>query len=131
MKVPTPTRTLTGLALNYAVAKALGREPTYDMYSHGAVWNGWWLSRGGEYVRMPDYCGDPAAAYPIILRERIDTTYDHDWLYDGEDQDDNGDRWYAEKGDAWTCGPDPLIAAMRCFCLAHYGDTVEVPEELL
>ncbi len=28
-------------------------------------------------------------------------------------------------------GPTPLIAAMRCYCCAKLGDTVEIPEELL
>jgi hypothetical protein len=129
--VPTPTRTLTGLALNYAVARAEKHQSRCEWMLEQKGYHAWQSYERAWGNPIPDYCGDPAAAYPIILRERIDTTYDHDWLYDGEDPDDNGDRWYAEKGDAWTCGPDPLIAAMRCFCLAHYGDTVEVPEELL
>ena len=28
-------------------------------------------------------------------------------------------------------GPTPLIAAMRCFCAAKFGDEVDIPEELL
>jgi hypothetical protein len=27
-------------------------------------------------------------------------------------------------------GPTPLIAAMRCYCYAKFGDEVEIPEEL-
>jgi hypothetical protein len=33
----------------------------------------------------------------------------------------------------WTNanGPTPLIAAMRCYCRAKLGDTVDIPDELI
>jgi hypothetical protein len=117
------------LALNWAVAKALGREPTYDMNSHGAVWNGWWLSRGGEYVRMPDYCGDWAQGGPIIDR-LMNESYMF-FLENDKGYDHHCALSITEHDNYHGSGPTSLIAVMRAYVESNFGDTVEVPEELL
>ena len=114
----------SGAVLNWMVATALGRGPKKDMDAFGGVWRGWWLSQGGEYERMPDYCGDWAQGGPIIEREKISIrqwtnvpivhaympVYGAEWSSDGE---------------------SPLIAAMRCYVASKLGDTVEVPKEII
>ena len=59
---------------------------------------------------------------PLLCREGI-ATYPMPGGVGGE--------WRAEKyGRHLQAGPDPLIAAMRCFVASKLGETVEVPEEL-
>ena len=118
MKIKTSE--LTDVALDWAVAKAQGRTPTFNMNSHGRVWHGWWLATGGEYERMPNYSNDWAQAGPILEREGISICrMTSDWS-----------AAYNPSG-ATQDGPTPLIAVMRCFCCSKLGDTVEVPEELI
>ena len=109
MKIKTTE--LTGAALDWAVAKALGHhQPPYDEYTKV------WLSQ-------KRYSSDWAQGGPIIGRERISIDCQQGspefwkascprWLYFGH-------------------GPTPLIAAMRCFVASKLGDEVEVPDELV
>lgn len=42
--------------------------------------------------------------------------------------------WHGVSGfpvKAYQAGPNPLIAAMRCYVASKLGDTVDIPEELL
>jgi hypothetical protein len=97
------TRELTGAALDWAVAKAIG-----------------------EYkpVAVPNYSTDWAHGGPIIERETISLNQDPDFP---------SDSWAAscppESGCNWF-GPTPLIAAMRCYVASKLGGEVDVPEEL-
>jgi hypothetical protein len=97
------TSELTGPALDWAVAKAIG-----------------------EYkpVAVPHYSTDWSQGGPIIERERITldgTAILNQWMA----------VFYVPDEEPWEMrGPTPLIAAMRCFVAAHLGDEVEVPEEL-
>lgn len=115
------TSELTGPALNWAVATALGRAPKLGMESHGRIWRGWWLGQGGEYEPMPDYCDDWAQGGPIIEREFIE-------LHTYSANDDGVVTWRAND---YMDGPTPLIAAMRCFVTSKFGDEIDVPEELI
>lgn len=105
------TKNLTGPALDWAVAFALG-----------ASWTAW---------RFVEYHSDGEMHYstswlhggPIIERERISIS-----------PEENG--WSANicaprYGLSLGFGPTPLIAAMRCFVASRLGDEVEIPEELL
>ena len=119
------TNELTGAALDWAVATALGRGPEYNMESHGRTWRGWWLAGPGyEYEPMPSYSTNWSQGGPIIEREQINTrvsTVGGEWV----GFTDNG--WGVE---GWSTGPTPLIAAMRCYVASKLGDDVDVPEEL-
>lgn len=99
------TSKLTGAALDWAVAKADGRDhvvraPNKYVYEPSTNW-----AQGG----------------PIIERECID-------LY-------QSGIWSAEivkgEGVIHAEGPTPLVAAMRCFVASRLGEEVDVTSELL
>lgn len=127
MKIKTSE--LTGAALDWAVAKAEGRdEVTIRLvcgiagwaggdYNGHHTWNGWYPST------------DWAQGGPIIERERLGVCYYHE-----------ADGWEVPNWAAWRTdiddrvqitGETALIAAMRCFVASKLGDEVDVPEELM
>jgi hypothetical protein len=119
------TSELAGAALDWAVAKCEGvklysppRDPN-PAYAHNRVRQ----LHGDLYLPSTDW----AQGGPIIEREEINI-----------DVSETGTapetKWVATitKGnEAWVHGPTPLIAAMRCYVASKFGDTVDVPEELL
>lgn len=127
------TSALSGLALDWAVAKCEG----YELNGPYKCFDGAWCIReqdGSDGDVCPEYSTDWAQGGPIIERELIDLNYDIHWIRDLLDPDDNGDRWYASKAgqDEQGCyGPTPLVAAMRCYVASKLGDEVELPEELV
>ena len=104
---------LTGAALDWAVAKAEGRNVVYH---DGSV--NW------PYLVGYSPSTDWAQGGPIIAREMLDV-----FCYG------NGSVWDASTGDRHPneirSGLTPLIAAMRCYVASKLGDSVEIPEELL
>ena len=95
------TNELTGVALDWAVAKAIG-----------------------EYkpVAVPRYSTDWAQGGPIIEREGISLDQYHDFPnWAASCPPESGFNWF---------GPTPLIAAMRCYVASKLGDEVDVPDEL-
>lgn len=111
MKIKTSE--LTGLALDWAVAKCEGEVKVF--------------AKG----RAASMCWSPSTNWsqggPIIDREKIDLKY---LGYDSPPY------WGALKFSPSkyerraAIGPTPLIAAMRCFVAYRLGDEVDVPEEL-
>jgi hypothetical protein len=102
------TSELTGAALDWAVAKAIG-----------------------EYkpVPVPNYSTDWAQGGPIIEREGISTRWDSaDYIGDTL----TNVTWSAAPCDEdySHTGPTPLIAAMRCYVASKLGGDVEIPNEL-
>lgn len=101
------TSELTGHALDWAVAKAIG-----------------------EYkpVAVPNYSTDWAQSGPIIEREEI--SIEHCWSAD----EDSPAMWQATRIEnpafSEEYGDTPLIAAMRCYVASQLGDEVEIPAEL-
>jgi len=115
------TAELTGIALDWAVAKCMGHRVAENY---------------GSYIRI--YLPDPkqsgytlafcpstnwAEGGPLIEREEIDLG-----VY-------RNDCWRASKyvGDSITAngyGPTPLIAAMRCYVVLKLGVAVDIPDEL-
>jgi Protein of unknown function (DUF2591) len=98
----------TGVVLDWLVAR-LEEEVSEDI-------DDFVLSLAGEYA----YSADPALAWPIIEREKIETYYQPAL-----------DMWAAKCDDHVRYGPTPLIAAMRCYVVSELGEEVDVPEELL
>jgi hypothetical protein len=131
MKIKTSE--LTGRALDWAVATCEGRAPLYDMHSHGRIWRGWWLSKGGEYEELPYYSTDWAQGGPIIEREKlcIGYRYQCDPAYCNLLDRDIICWARTTAGGYLKYGPTPLIAAMRCYVTRKLGDEVDVPEELI
>jgi len=102
------TNNLTGVDLNWAVAKCEGIE------------NGTGMWAGYKWIGIP-YSTDWAQGGPIIEAWAIDVgTYRGAW------------RAARHVGSAPTYGygPTPLIAAMRCYVASKLGDEVEIPEAL-
>lgn len=112
------TSKLIGPALDWAVAKSEGINPTFNMKSHGRTWHGWWVANP-VYRRMPHYSTDWSKGGPIIERERIEL------------KDDGDTDWLAShNNESVEFGHTPLIAAMRCYVASKLGDEVEIPEKL-
>ena len=110
------TNELTGAALDWAVMKAEGLEPTIEPDGYLHVGNvRWQPSR--------NWCDGG----PIIEREWISIEC---W----PNESDEDMRWagacYEQRNLCEKYGPTPLIAAMRCYVASKLGDEVEVPEEL-
>ena len=123
------TSELTGIALDWAVAKCEGGAglwydgiATYWITLDGkdrALSKGWAQS----YTPSTDW----AQGGQIIEREWLTLTT---W----PNESDEDMRWEATQFDAVGAvsafGPTPLIAAMRCYVSSKLGDEVEVPKEL-
>lgn len=120
MKIQTSE--LTGPALDWAVARAEGLLPTLHKNPYG-----YWV--------MPNIAGSYSTSWsiggPIIEREEINleihegghtraSFYNMRLTFDGRAK-----HYHHEHGST------PLVAAMRCFVAAKFGDEVEVPDELV
>jgi hypothetical protein len=111
------TSELIGAQLDWAVAKAEGRE---IKIRPDCIW-----------IPSEPYSRDWAHMGPIIERESINTCRLNDLiLSDGNDglvKD-----WVAHIDGLYAShGPTPLIAAARCFVAGKLGSEVDVPEGLV
>jgi hypothetical protein len=127
------TTNLIDNELDWAVAKC---EGGYDLqlcstYGTKTVWQ--YTMKDEEeperidkfYLADTPYSTDWALGGPIIEREGISLIRQRPgrWVSEYSNGCDRIDQ-------ARQHGPTPLIAAMRCFCLANLGDEVDVPDEL-
>lgn len=127
------TAELTGAALDWAVAKAEGTTPT-KCENRGFTW--FVMGEPSVYskpVQLPHYSTGPEGD-DIIDREWIGTRPPWDAVaLNGMVLTPPG--WYATIRTEDTTyiqnGPTRRVAAMRAFCCAKLGDTVEIPESLL
>lgn len=125
MKVKTST--LTGAALDWAVAKADGVFRTLGNEGY------WGTAEGVAHFRKiraadhpsgwTDTSTDWAQGGPIIEREKIELHWSPLWNCWGSTNKQNARLSFM--------GPTPLIAAMRCHVASSLGDEVDVPEELM
>lgn len=116
------TAELTGYALDWAVAKALGAGAAYvNTRSRGKVLmlsdDCHPLGRGGD-TWGPSY--NWAQGGPIIEREMLTV---------GPAKHQGYMAWAWPKNQGYW-GDTPLIAAMRCFVASKLGDEIEIPKEL-
>jgi len=98
------THDLKGAALDWAVAQCKG-----------------FPVRNGFDDNCPEYSTNWAEGGPIIERENIE-------LFIRDEQ------WFAYSSLSTPedfHGDTPLIAAMRCYVASQFGDTVDVPSELI
>ncbi len=136
------------LALNWAVATALGIRVHIESVEEQKV--GWtnheiillnikprlkvWSEDGIHLKSIPDYCTDPAAAWPIIEQKLGVLDRRQDYFYCVMFTSKLG---LGRTEPIWAYGPTILIAAMVCFVAAwSYRNTynngeIEVPPELL
>jgi len=108
------TNNLTGVDLNWAVAKCEGIE------------NGTGMWAGHKWIGIP-YSTDWAQGGPIIEREKINLSLQfYGWVaYHGKYRvRDMNQPEYTHREHT------PLIAAMRCYVASKLGDEVEMPEAL-
>ncbi len=116
------TSELIGTALDWVVAMALkqavrieGGRKKYCVYGKSA--------RDGTARFRPST--DWSQGGQIIEREKISLEIKDDgwWLASYQYN-------YSDTKEHIQLDHNPLIAAMRCYCCAKLGDTVEIPEEL-
>jgi len=120
--VQVPTSELVGEGLNYAVAKAVGK----DVYAK-EIWPSVVMVFTTDGFRfMPS--ADWSQAGPIIEQYSVKLAPYFD---------SNGERlkWYAltanDRSMVQACHEQVLVAAMQAIVMSHFGDTVEIPEELV
>jgi hypothetical protein len=122
----TKVKNLTGTALDYAVAVAEGYSPMFDTVS-----GEWLMSESSPYYTIKNFTPSrtPNQAYPIIVRESIETQLD-EHIKGG---------WIAlmhnsvkdEVSLVLTIGSNPMEAAMRCYVESKFGSEMDIPEELV
>jgi hypothetical protein len=112
------TAELTGLALDWAVAKCEGL--TVDYVDDG-INRCLLMSMGGRFNPSTNW----AQAGSIIEREGIGIA-PKEFVYSGE-------IWLAMlfNGSNESQGPTPLIAAMRAYVTECIGDEIDIPTELM
>lgn len=108
------TTELTGVALDWAVAKANGASELY-LYDFAK----------GEH-RDVSHSTKWALGGPIIEREELMLN-----RVDGFDDIWACDDYAGNVSSGYIFGPTPLIAAMRCYVASKLGDEIQIPEELL
>ena len=102
------TNELHGAALDYAVAKCVGVEFTYE--DHPAH----------ELICFK-YSTDWSQGGPIIEEWMIDcNTYRNGWRA----------ARHVSTAPTYGYGPTPLIAAMRCYVKSKMGEEINIPSEV-
>jgi hypothetical protein len=117
----TPVASLEGAALDWAVAKCLP-DDTVRIYFEEET---------GEKLFLDDWevpefspSADWAQGGPIIERDIAKVERFSDALWEAT-------AYTKDAQDIVQSGPNPLIAAMRCYVASKLGDEVEVPNELV
>jgi hypothetical protein len=100
------TSDLTGAALDWAVAKAIGEYKPVAVPSYSTDW-----AQGGPIIECEGIGIDQYADYP---RWQAFTPAPEQ-----------------PSGQAVCNGSTPLIAAMRCYVASKLGDEVEIPEGVI
>lgn len=134
MKIKTSN--LTGLALDWGVAKARGlidsglvnlyMPQSYDEFNSPL---GYSPSRDADYNNDYRPERDWSIGGPILTEARISRTIDHSGLWlayiaegYGEPEDD---RKFMQ------CDRSELVSGLRCYLASKFGNEVEIPDELL
>lgn len=120
---------LTGLALDWAVAQALGVTVRLDLCYESAVClcTPQDAARfGGAWAFIPSR--DWRQGGPII--DALDGFLLKKWL-EAPPATCCEAHLHNYEGDWVEFGPTLLIATMRCYVASKLGDTIEIPEELL
>ena len=122
------TKTLSGIALDWLVAKCEGKVEQGVYGNPELLESGLHLHYCDVLLSHPySPSTDWAEGGPIVQRERMEVMPCMDVLVE---------KWIAShcfRQSKWSqeCGPTPLIAVMRAFCCSKLGDEVDIPDELL
>lgn len=132
------TYTLTGHALNWAVAMAEGDKVYRPRLGRPSDWDKEAYIKDGSDDRWVVRVQNPSVAH------FVDWTYNPsgDWMQGGHIIEREGMQLW--KGGQWcasldqsfnppefSTGDTPLIAVMRCYVESKLGSEVDIPEELL
>lgn len=142
MKIKTSE--LTGPALDWAVAKALGVRTYTARYEHTmtgcCVLDAELVDMSTDGPQELMYSRDWSQGGPIIDREHIDIrfTFTEGGYRTSTSVDavhatinlPNGATVFDPEKTVWEYGPTSLVAAMRCFVASRLGDEVDIPDEL-
>ncbi|MCZ4061211.1 DUF2591 family protein [Pantoea sp. LMR881] len=127
--IAVKTDELTGAALDWAVADAIGLPKPKQVDGDG-VWHRWYqpvLSNGEPWGS--EECFHPSTDWsqcgPLINRFKV--MVDHDF----EDYSTPKEPCYAESNYYWAIGETELIAICRTIVKRHFGESVNVPAELV
>lgn len=120
---------LSGAALDWAVAKAVGDDVTV---MPGMAWKSYRVWTAGSFVSYSPST-DGARAMPLLHKHAVALEPADAWQEFGNDwmatciatRADADHSFYHQHGET------PLIAGMRAIVGAILGDTIEVPSELL
>ena len=119
------TSELTGVALDWAVAKCMGHRVAENYGSYIRIYLPDPKQAGYTLAFCPST--DWAQGGPIIEREGIELRYwglhSVPWKASIDGDTDAGVVLYEEHGTT------PLIAAMRCYVASKLGDEIEIPTE--
>ena len=115
--------TLSGVALDFAVADCLDRKPRVNLESHGRVWRGV-METAGEYCDLPRYSSSWAAGGPVVEECRVSL----------EVASQVPAKYLAKvpgRGEIYIAADArPLVAAMRAVVRSRSGPMVRVPKAL-
>lgn len=135
------TSALIDLPLDYAVSKALKRNPRNDVDPHPCSSPLWYEHTNLGWRLIQSYSTNWSHAGLIIDSEDIDIIGAWDnvetWpsVYTLQRTTFSaGISYSVELGHKYTFqqdGPTKLIAAMRCFVLSQLGEYVDIPEEII
>lgn len=111
------TSELTGVALDWAVAKSMSKDCV--LHDDGITRCIMYTSSSGAYRGRWEPSTNWEQGGPIIDREDISIMRVHKhWPHP----------WCAERGERnFTNAATPLIAAMRCYVASKLGDEVAIP----
>src|SRR5690606_21965244 len=117
-------RELSGVALDWAAAKADGLEPYVCDFDYWAVDCADCLEMeiGGEFEDSYSPTVSWDLGGPLIHKHGL-------WLSDDND-DPEQPHISSIRGAHMQVGPTPLVAAMRALVASKLGDEIEVPDEL-
>ena len=107
------TSELTGVALDWAVAKCEGKRPSLFIFQ-----------QTGKLAPEHTYSTNWSQGGPIIEREKI-TVLDANGCWGARKT-----YWDNSQASRDYFGPTPLIAAMRCYVASKLGDTIEIDDKL-
>ena len=128
--IEVKTADLTGAALDWVVAQVEAVPVAIAAPHYGTDWRVYKPDFGGKYSPSTDW----AVGGPLIAKFQVALIPE---AHDGMEGTEMSERWYADVyydgGEQYTTEhcDTALIAACRAIVATKFGDSVQVPKELL
>ena len=118
---------MSDFEINKSVADIAMNGTWHVRPSHPDNDTGGWLygSNGIQTHELPDYCNNPADAWPIISENKISTmwmTSEKEWCAWAEGDLEEGAWCWENVPDFYHCGESQLRAAMIVFLMMREGE---------